>query len=83
MSRYRKLLPDGGLSNRATAAKADDKGAQATVAGYMAFVLFSVAGLACAYSPIPCPAALTGTSFAVFRFIGSSAYLIIRLFAGE
>jgi len=45
--------------------KADDKGAQATVNGYMAFVLFSVAGLA------------------FFRFVGSSTYLLVRLFAGE
>jgi len=45
--------------------KAADKGAQATVNGYMAFLLFSVAGLA------------------FVRFMGSTLYMIIRLFAGE
>ncbi|KAG8768582.1 Chitin synthase, class 1 [Ceratobasidium sp. 428] len=39
--------------------------ASKAVGGYMAFILFSVAGLA------------------AFRFIGSTAYMIIRLFAGE
>ncbi|KAG8824202.1 Chitin synthase, class 1 [Serendipita sp. 399] len=48
-----------------TASKADDKGAQNAVKGYMGFVLFSVAILA------------------FIRFVGSTAYLIIRLFAGE
>ncbi|KAF9220531.1 glycosyltransferase family 2 protein [Gyrodon lividus] len=37
----------------------------ASVNGYMAFILFSVAGLA------------------LVRFIGSTAYLLVRLFAGE
>jgi len=41
------------------------KGAAATVNGYMAFVLFSVAGLA------------------FIRFMGSTTYMIVRLFAGE
>jgi len=45
--------------------KADDKGAQATVNGYMAFALFSAAGLA------------------FFRFVGSSTYLLVHLFAGK
>ncbi|KDQ16092.1 glycosyltransferase family 2 protein [Botryobasidium botryosum FD-172 SS1] len=40
-------------------------GAANAVNGYMAFVLFSVAGLA------------------AFRFIGSTSYMIVRLFAGE
>ncbi|THH31616.1 hypothetical protein EUX98_g2593 [Antrodiella citrinella] len=45
--------------------KASDKGADNTVNGYMAFILFSVAGLA------------------FVRFLGSTTYLLIRLFAGE
>ncbi|KAI0783497.1 glycosyltransferase family 2 protein [Abortiporus biennis] len=45
--------------------KASDKGAHATVNGYMAFILFSVAGLA------------------LIRFIGSTTYMLVRLFAGE
>lgn len=45
--------------------KASDVGAQASVAGYMAFLLYSVAGLA------------------FVRFIGSTLYMIIRLFAGN
>ncbi|KAG8968969.1 Chitin synthase, class 1 [Tulasnella sp. 419] len=58
------------LSNGALAAgitKAADKGqgAEKLVGGYMAFVLYSVAGLA------------------AFRFIGSTTYMVIRLFAGE
>lgn len=48
-----------------TAAKASNSGANAAVNGYMAFILFSVAGLA------------------LIRFIGSTTYLVIRLFAGE
>nr|AZQ26798.1 putative chitin synthase 1 [Ganoderma lucidum]QDK64616.1 chitin synthase [Ganoderma lucidum] len=54
----------GFRTNTATG-KAADVGAHATVNGYMAFILFSVAGLA------------------LVRFIGSSAYMLIRLFAGE
>ncbi|KAJ8496271.1 hypothetical protein ONZ51_g1200 [Trametes cubensis] len=45
--------------------KASDKGAHNTVNGYMAFILFSVAGLA------------------LIRFLGSTTYMLIRLFAGE
>jgi len=45
--------------------KAADKGAHATVNGYMAFILFSVAGLA------------------FIRFLGSTTYMLVRLFAGE
>ncbi|KAL0960546.1 hypothetical protein HGRIS_005585 [Hohenbuehelia grisea] len=45
--------------------KASDQGAQKSVRGYMAFLLFSVAGLA------------------LVRFIGSTTYMIVRLFAGE
>ncbi|EJC98439.1 glycosyltransferase family 2 protein [Fomitiporia mediterranea MF3/22] len=44
---------------------AASEGAQKTVNGYMAFILFSVAGLA------------------FFRFCGSVAYLLVRMFAGE
>ncbi|KAK7682323.1 Chitin synthase 4 [Cerrena zonata] len=45
--------------------KASDKGAHNTVNGYMAFLLFSVAGLA------------------LIRFLGSTTYMVVRLFAGE
>ncbi|KAI0345496.1 glycosyltransferase family 2 protein [Trametopsis cervina] len=45
--------------------KASEKGAHNTVNGYMAFILFSVAGLA------------------FIRFIGSTSYMLVRLFAGE
>nr|VWO98184.1 Uncharacterized protein [Ganoderma boninense] len=45
--------------------KASHVGADKTVSGYMAFILFSVAGLA------------------LVRFIGSSTYMLVRLFAGE
>lgn len=45
--------------------KAADKGAHNTVNGYMAFILFSVAGLA------------------FVRFVGSTTYMLVRLFAGE
>jgi len=48
-----------------TAASAKTSGAGAALNGYMAFILFSVAGLA------------------FVRFIGSTTYMIIRLFAGE
>ncbi|KAI0369434.1 glycosyltransferase family 2 protein [Pilatotrama ljubarskyi] len=48
-----------------TLSNASDKGAHNTVNGYMAFILFSVAGLA------------------LIRFIGSTTYMLIRLFAGE
>ncbi|PCH40454.1 glycosyltransferase family 2 protein [Wolfiporia cocos MD-104 SS10] len=44
---------------------ASDNGASATVDGYMAFILFSVAGLA------------------FVRFVGSTIYMLVRLFAGE
>ncbi|KAH8109773.1 glycosyltransferase family 2 protein [Phellopilus nigrolimitatus] len=44
---------------------AAQEGANKTVNGYMAFVLFSVAGLA------------------FVRFCGSTAYLLVRMFAGE
>ncbi|KIP07919.1 glycosyltransferase family 2 protein [Phlebiopsis gigantea 11061_1 CR5-6] len=45
--------------------KASDKGAHNTVNGYLAFILFSVAGLA------------------FVRFVGSTTYMLVRLFAGE
>jgi len=45
--------------------KAAEKGSAAAVNGYMAFLLFSVAGLA------------------FIRFLGSTAYMLVRLFAGE
>ncbi|THU77602.1 glycosyltransferase family 2 protein [Dendrothele bispora CBS 962.96] len=45
--------------------KAKESGANNSVKGYMAFLLFSVAGLA------------------FVRFVGSTMYMIIRLFAGE
>ncbi|KAI0793146.1 glycosyltransferase family 2 protein [Irpex lacteus] len=45
--------------------KAATEGAHHTVNGYMAFILFSVAGLA------------------LIRFLGSTSYMLVRLFAGE
>ncbi|RDB15269.1 Chitin synthase 4 [Hypsizygus marmoreus] len=45
--------------------KAKETGATAAVNGYMAFLLFSVAGLA------------------FVRFVGSTTYMVVRLFAGE
>lgn len=45
--------------------KSSDMSAEKTVDGYMAFILFSVAGLA------------------LVRFIGSTIYMIVRLFARE
>ena len=51
----------------------------------MAFILFSVAGLACGFSlsvAIYCSPA-TDHTFVVFRFVGAMSYLIVRLFAGE
>ncbi|CCL99770.1 uncharacterized protein FIBRA_01792 [Fibroporia radiculosa] len=71
-TKYNLVLLSWTLSNGLLAAiiitltgKASDKGATATVDGYMAFILFSVAGLA------------------FVRFVGSTAYLLVRLFAGE
>ena len=54
--------------------------------GYMAFLLFSVAGLACAFSfsVVVDPQGLTDWLIRkVVRFVGSTLYMIIRLFAGE
>ncbi|KAI0727135.1 glycosyltransferase family 2 protein [Fomitopsis betulina] len=45
--------------------KSSETSADKTVDGYLAFILFSVAGLA------------------LVRFIGSTAYMLVRLFAGE
>jgi len=45
--------------------KSADSSANKTVDGYLAFILFSVAGLA------------------LVRFIGSTTYMLVRLFAGE
>ncbi|KAF8318934.1 glycosyltransferase family 2 protein [Cantharellus anzutake] len=64
---YKQVLLAWTLSNGALAVAiqhATTKGSKA-VSGYMAFLLFSVAGLA------------------FFRFCGSTAYLVVRLFAGE
>ncbi|KAG6876728.1 hypothetical protein C0993_000782 [Termitomyces sp. T159_Od127] len=43
----------------------DTQSANTAVNGYMAFILFSVAGLA------------------LIRFVGSTTYMVVRLFAGE
>ncbi|KZV86456.1 glycosyltransferase family 2 protein [Exidia glandulosa HHB12029] len=56
------ILAAAVVSGTGSAASAS---AAKTVNGYLAFVLFSVAGLA------------------AFRFMGSTAYMIVRLFAGE
>ncbi|KZT69531.1 glycosyltransferase family 2 protein [Daedalea quercina L-15889] len=45
--------------------KSSESSANSTVDGYLAFILFSVAGLA------------------LVRFIGSTTYMLVRLFAGE
>jgi len=81
---YRDAFSDPLCFARSTAAKASDSGSQAAVKGYMSFVLILVAGLSC-----------TSQSFwsekhfliafisPVTRFCGSTAYMLIRLFAGE
>ena len=64
---------------------AADKGANNTVNGYQIFILYSVVGLARALlllflkfirveADLPC---------AVIRFVGSTAYMLVRMFAGE
>lgn len=71
------------LLNSSATGKAADNGAQSTVNGYMAFVLFSVAGLACT---LPCLLLLpicAHIKLLVIRFCGSTSYLLVRLFAGE
>jgi chitin synthase len=75
-----------GLLAAAITSTSGSGNAQKVVSGYMAFLLFSVAGLACKSLP---PVWTTGLRynadvvFLVVRFVGSSAYMIIRLFAGE
>ena len=70
-----------------TNGSAKTKGADSTVNGYLIFILYSVALLACTFVsgflslvvltlPLPLP-------LEVVRFVGSTAYMIIRLFAGE
>lgn len=51
----------------------------------MAFILFSVAGLACTLFPDDaiCSANFTNRLPPVVRFVGSTVYMIIRLFSGE
>lgn len=70
-----------------TNGSAKTKGADSTVNGYLIFILYSVALLARTFiSGFLSPVVLTLTStffFEVVRFIGSTAYMIIRLFAGE
>ncbi|KAF8802201.1 glycosyltransferase family 2 protein [Phlegmacium glaucopus] len=63
----KNLILTGFFSYRTTNAKASTGtgGANSAVNGYMAFLLYSVAGLA------------------FIRFVGSTTYMIIRLFAGE
>jgi chitin synthase len=46
---------------------------------YMGILLYSVAGLA----RESFPGLMAVLTFSVFRFVGSTAYLIVRLFAGE
>lgn len=70
-----------------TNASATSSGANAAVAGYMAFLLYSVALLACeSLSLFSFADGLTVFIFcfiSVVRFCGSTAYMIIRMFAGE
>lgn len=49
---------------------------------YMGVLLYTVAGLACKLFASS-PEMNKQLTFPVFRFIGSTAYLIVRLFAGE
>jgi len=67
-----------------TNGSAKTSGADHTVNGYLIFILYSVAVLACA-SPFSLSEAVPDARpFAsVVRFIGSTMYMIIRLFAGE
>ncbi|KAF8313001.1 glycosyltransferase family 2 protein [Clavulina sp. PMI_390] len=58
------VLSNGALAIAITQALVKNN-ASSAASGYMAFVLYSVAGLA------------------FFRFIGATAYLIVRMFAGE
>jgi len=62
----------------------DNGTANRAVNGYMAFLLFSVAGLACECWVI---SLLYGCWIlllpSVVRFVGSTTYMIVRLFAGE
>jgi hypothetical protein len=74
--------------NSTATGKAATKGAAATVNGYMAFLLFSVAGLACKRVPLVFLFVLFSDGFvflllSVVRFVGSTTYMIVRLFAGE
>ena len=63
---------------------ATHKTAEKTVNGYLTFLLFSVAGLACkSYVPSFCFLMINLSHFSVVRFVGSTTYMIVRLFAGE
>ena len=72
---------------RSTNAKAStgSGGANSAVNGYMAFLLYSVAILAC--ESLNCLASKQKSGFnfclLVVRFLGSTTYMIVRLFAGE
>ena len=77
------------MFHRSTNAKASTGGANNAVNGYMAFLLYSVAILACEFLRINCLFAknLDFINFLLFfvvvRFVGSTTYMIVRLFAGE
>jgi len=69
-----------------TNAKASTAGANAAVAGYMTFLLYSVALLACvslSISTFTFSMVLTNLTCSVVRFCGSTGYIVVRLFAGE
>lgn len=64
-------------------ANAATEGANKSVKGYLTFLLFSVAGLACQSFRFPF---LDNANFLfaiVVRFVGATTYMVVRLFAGE
>jgi hypothetical protein len=61
------------------------KGASAAVSGYMAFLLYALALLACRFFFVLASGfvSLMGICHLVIRFCGSTGYIIVRMFAGE
>lgn len=77
----RKLNPQYML-NPACREATSKQSSNGVVSDYMGFILYSVAGLACGYLNLRgIRMRLTYTS--VVRFLGSTSYMIVRLFAGE
>lgn len=67
---HQKLIAAAMHALSTATGKASDKGAHNTVNGYMAFILFSVAGLACKFAPFP------PTLFLKRAFVNVSSKLI-------